>query len=414
MGAVKKSPKPHTTPRWARSFEHRDFRFLWVSIIMQSAAMGMNWVVTGWLVFEISGSPFMVGVSSALGMAPFFFLGLVSGAVADRVDRNVLLRLVTLGGAATSGLTGVVLVSEVADLWHVLALTAATGCMTAFMMTTRQSLTYDIVGSRLALNGMALNSVGMQVGLVVGSLVSGLIIEAFGAGGQYLLIALAYMASAGFMVFIRPASSRGRGGPRKSIAHILREYVETMRRNRVLVTLMALAAVTELFGFTHMSLLPVIAKDVLGMGAVGLGVMTAARQIGGIAGLLALSGVGDFRSKGLLTFTLMVTFGASLMALVASTNVVYYVAVLTLANVCAMSADTLYMTLMQDNVPDDQRGRAMGAWTLSIGVAPVGHLGLGALAGAIGVPWTLFTSGSVLVLAGLATAVGLPDIRRLE
>ena len=186
-----------------------------------------------------------------------------------------------------------------------------------------------------------------------------------------------------------------------------------MRTNRILVTLMGLAALTEIFGFTHMSLLPVIAKDVLGLGPIGLGVMTAIRQIGGIAGLLALSSMGEYRHKGLLMFALMVAFGVSLMALVISTNLMHYVAMLTLATGCAMAVDTLYMTLMQENVPDEQRGRAMGAWTLSIGVAPVGHLGLGGLAGAVGAPLALFASGSVLAVASLITAVALPRIRRL-
>ena len=78
-----------------------------------------------------------------------------------------------------------------------------------------------------------------------------------------------------------------------------------------------------------------------------------------------------------------------------------------------MALDTLCMTLMQENVADEQRGRAMGAWTLSIGVAPIGHLGLGGLAGYVGAPIALFASGAALVAASLATAVGLPGIRRL-
>ena len=157
----------------------------------------------------------------------------------------------------------------------------------------------------------------------------------------------------------------------------------------------------------------VIAKDVLGLGAVGLGVLTALRQVGGIAGLIGLSALGDYRHKGRLMFALMMVFGASLMALVLSTSVGYYVAMLTLATACAMCVDTLYMTLMQENVADEERGRAMGAWTVSIGVAPIGHLGLGALAGSIGAPLALLVSGATLVVASLATAIGLPHIRRL-
>ena len=397
--------------RLAPSFGFRDFRLLWMSILLQSASMGMIWVVTGWLVFEITDSAFMVGVSSALAMVPFFVLGLVSGAVADRMDRRILLLVVTLGGVVVSLVMAGVLLSGSAELWHILALTAVGGCVTAFQMTTRQSLTYDIVGPSLALNGMSLNSVSMQAGSIVGSLLAGLLISKYGAGGQYLVIALIYFAASVVLLFMGTTSDTERKR-RTSVGRNLVEYIRIMRQNRILVTLMALAAVTELFGFTHMSLLPVIAKDVLGLGPIGLGFLTAIRQIGGVAGLVWLSVLGDYRRKGRLMFVIAALFGASLMALMASTHIANYV-MLTLATACAMAVDTLYMTLMQENVPDEQRGRAMGAWTLSIGVAPIGHLGLGGLAGAVGAPLALFASGSVLVLVSLATAVGLPGIRRL-
>ena len=400
-------------PGWARSLQFPDFRLLWLCVLLQSAAVGMNWVVTGWLVFELTGSAFLTAAASAISMVPFFFLGAVSGAVADRMNRSRLLRIVTVAAVVTSGVMAAALLGDLAQLWHILALTALNGCATAFLMTTRQSLTYDIVGAKLALNGMSLNSVSMQVGLVCGSLLSGFIISAIGAGGQFLVIGLVYLASGGFALFIRAASAAARERPPQSVVRVLAEYVGIMRRNRTLVTLMLLTGLNELFGFTHMSLLPVLAKEVLGLGAVGLGVLTGVRQIGGIAGQIGLAALGNFRRKGMLMFAIMAAFGVCLMALVMVTDVVYYVAVLSLATACAMCVDTLHMTLMQENVAEHERGRAMGAWTLSIGVAPVGHLGLGALAGAIGAPWALFVSGAVLPGASAATAAGLPRIRRL-
>ena len=401
-----------TGAAWARSFQFPDFRLLWLCVLLQSAAVGMNWVVTGWLVFELTGSAFLTAAASAISMVPFFVLGAVTGAVADRMNRSRLLRVVTAAAAATSGVMAAALLADLAQLWQILALTALGGCATAFLMTTRQSLTYDIVGPKLALNGMSLNSMGMQVGLVCGSLLSGIIISASGAGGQFLVISLVYLASGGFALFIRPAAG-AREGPPQSVVRVLAEYVGIMRRNRTLVTLMLLTGVNELFGFTHMSLLPVIAKEVLGLGAVGLGLLTGVRQVGGIAGQIGLAALGNYRRKGMLMFAVMAAFGACLMALVLVTNVVYYVVVLSLATACAMCVDTLHMTLMQENVAEHERGRAMGAWTLSIGVAPVGHLGIGALAGAVGAPWALFVSGTVLLGASAATAVGLPRIRRL-
>ena len=399
-------------PGWARSLQFPDFRLLWLCVLLQSAAVGMNWVVTGWLVFELTGSAFLTAAASAISMVPFFFLGAVSGAVADRMNRSRLLRIVTVAAAVTSGAMAAALLADLARLWQILALTALNGCATALLMTTRQSLTYDIVGAKLALNGMSLNSVSMQVGLVCGSLLSGIIISAIGAGGQFLVIGLVYLASGVFALFIRPAAG-AREHPPQSVVRVLAEYVGIMRRNPTLVTLMLLTGINELFGFTHMSLLPVIAKEVLGLGAVGLGVLTGVRQVGGIAGQIGLAALGNFRRKGMLMFAVMAAFGVCLMALVMVTDVVYYVAVLSLATACAMCVDTLHMTLMQENVAEHERGRAMGAWTLSIGVAPVGHLGLGALAGAIGAPWALFVSGTVLLGASAATAAGLPRIRRL-
>jgi len=102
------------------------------------------------------------------------------------------------------------------------------------------------------------------------------------------------------------------------------------------------------------------------------------------------------------------------MAFSVSAALVYFIIVLAAVNAGAMAVDTLYKTLMQSNVSDEQRGRAMGSWVLSIGVAPVGHLGVGGLATALGAQGALLVNGAVLAGISLAAAIGLPKIRRLE
>ena len=86
---------------------------------------------------------------------------------------------------------------------------------------------------------------------------------------------------------------------------------------------------------------------------------------------------------------------------------------LMILNGCAMAVDTLYKTLMQQNVPNEHRGKAMGTWVLSIGTGPLGHLGVGALAGSYGAPIAILFNGVVLSSAGIITAIALPKIRRL-
>jgi len=201
---------------------------------------------------------------------------------------------------------------------------------------------------------------------------------------------------------------------REPVLRNLVGYIRFLRENRLILILMCLTSITEVFGFSHMTMLPVFAKEVLHVGPAGLGYLTAVRQTGGLLGLALLANLRDYRRKGLLMFILAVAFGLGLMAFSVSSALVYFIVVLAVVNACAMSVDTLYKTLMQSNVPDEQRGRAMGSWVLSIGVAPVGHLGVGGLATALGAQGALLVNGAVLAGVSLAAAIGLPKIRRLE
>jgi len=346
-------------------------------------------------------------------MAPFFFLGIVSGAVADRVDRRLFLRLIVFAGVIIAGLMALVLMTTREDVWPIIALAAAMGCVWAFLMTLKQSYTYDIVGPQHALNGLSLNAMSQRFGGVFGSLISGLLIAAIGVGEQYIVVAASYLAAFAVLFGMRDV---GQAAPkaREPVLANLVGYVRAMRENRTLMVLMFLTATTEIFGFTHQSLLPVFAKDVLGVGAVGLGIMTAIRQAGGMVGLLLLANLGDFRRKGLFMFIFAGGFGLGQMAFSLSPNIFVFVAVLAFVNACASVVDTLYKTLMQANVPNEQRGRAMGSWVLSIGLAPAGHLSVGALAGAFGAPTALLINGGILTFVSLTSAVGMPRLRRLE
>ena len=398
---------------WAVSFRSGDFRWLWVSILLYSVGNGMEQVAVGWLVFEMTESAFMVGVAAAARMAPFFFLGIVSGTLSDRLERKAFLRLVTfLAGVVAAGMAVLILATST-NVWAVMALVAAQGAAFAFALTIRQAYTVDIVGPRQALNGLALSSIAMLAGGVAGSAVSGVLIEGWGAGSQYVVVAACYVA-AGLTLFVVRTSQPAIQGMRQSVFRNFVGSIRLLRRNRSLLVLMGLASITEVFGFTHMTLLPILAKDVIDVGPAGLGVMTAVRQGGGLIGLAILASLVDYRRKGLLMFLTAGLFGLALLGLSQSVNLYVFLVVLAVVNACAHAVDTLYKTLMQSVVGEEQRGRAMGAWVLSIGTAPVGHLGLGGLASALGAQGALLVNGAVLAIVSLSAAAGLKDTRRLE
>ena len=397
---------------WASSLQFRDFRFVWASTVFYSLSTGMEQVAVGWLVFDLTGSPFMVGVSAAARMAPFFFLGIFSGAIADWLDRRTLLWFSTLVGILVSSVMAAMLLLGAPHIWVIIGLVAASGCVFAFVLTTRQAYTVDIVGQQHSLNGLSLGAIAMQVGGVVGSILSGTLIHAVGPGWQYVAIGIAYGVSATVLLGTSKAGQTNSPHREPVLANLV-GYFHLMGSNRILLTLMMLASITEVFGFTHMTLLPVFAKEVLGVGAIGLGFMTAVRQGGALIGLLFLANLRNFQSKGLLMFGIAFGFGAGIMLFYLAYNLLVFLLVLAVVNAFAMAVDTLYKTLMQENVADEQRGRAMGSWVFSIGVAPVGHLGVGGLASVLGAPSALLVNGAVLSIVSLATMVGLPRIRRL-
>ena len=398
---------------WANSFQYRDFRLLWGATLFHSVGMGMEQVALGYLVLDMTDSAFMVGVAAAARMAPFFFLGILSGAVADRVDRRILLRFITLGGSVTSALMALVLISGPAQVWQVIALAAATGSLWAFVMTFRQAYIFDIVGPELALNGLSLSSMSQRFGGVIGSIISGIIIATLGVGTQYIFVGAMYVAAAGVLFATRDVAQVAPIGTESVLRNFI-GYFQLLRENHTLAVLMFLTASTEVLGFTHQTLLPVFARDVVGVGAVGLGIMTAVRQGGGLLGLLLLANLGNFQRKGYAMFFAAIAFGAGLMTMFVARNVYLFLLVLTLVNASASAVDTLYKTLMQSNVSNEQRGRAMGSWVLSIGMAPIGHLGVGGMAGALGAPGTLLINGSILTALSISALLGLPRIRRLN
>ena len=398
---------------WASSFRFRDFRLFWASTFFYSLGTGMEHVAVGWLVFDITGSAFIVGVAAAARMAPLFFLGILSGAMADWLERRLFLLFIALSGMAVAGIMAVVLLTGEPPIWAVIVLVAAGGCMLAFTLTTRNAYTYDIVGPEHALNGLSLNQMAMQAGGIGGAIISGALIELVGPGWQYLAVGASYLGSA-LVLLVIGRSTRTAQPLREPVLQNLVGYLRFLRENRLIFILMCLTSITEVLGFTHMTLLPVFAKEVLHVGPAGLGYLTAVRQAGGVLGLALLANLRDYRRKGLLMFIIATGFGVGLMAFSVSAALVYFIIVLAAVNACAMAVDTLYKTLMQSNVPDEQRGRAMGSWVLSIGAAPVGHLGVGGLATALGAQGALLVNGAVLAGISLVAAIGLPKIRRLE
>ena len=388
---------------------------LGVSTVLTCIGTMGETVVLGWLALELTNSPFLVGVAMGARALPLFFVGVPAGALADRVPRHRLLMASAAGQALTAGTLGVLTLLGLVSFGHVLLLTLAGGVIRGPEHAARQSYAHDIVGPAGLLHALAILGVAMRVGWLLGSLGAGVVIAQQGAGVAYLAVAVGYLLGAVVLLPVTAPAGTTPSAP-GSLWQSIVGFATTMRREPALPVLMLLTAGAEILGFSHQVLLPSLARDVLGVGAEGLGAMNAARAAGGILGLFVVSARGSGRGGGTLFLTVLLAFGASLVGLGLAPRFVgftWILVLLTVVNAMGALADLLAQSLMQLNVPRDLRGRAGGAWVVAIGLAPVGQIQIGALASLFGVGVALGSSGLGLVALAIAAALLFPRVRRL-
>ena len=391
-----------------------DLRCLGAGTLLNSAGMMGEIVVLGWLALELTNSPFLVGVAMGCRALPLFFVGVPAGVIADRLPRQRLLVATGAGQGLTAATMGVLTLLGVVSLTHLMLLTFAAGALRGVEHAARQSYAHDVVGAPALMSGLAILGVAMRAGWLLGSLGVGVLIARFGSGPAYLAVAVAFLAGGLAMLPARTAAATGEP-VRDSMWQGIIAFIAAVRKDRMLLVLMMLTAGAEVLGFAHQALLPSLARDVLHTGPEGLGVMNAARAVGGILGLAA-SMRGLVQGGGALFVTVLVCFGASLMGLAVAPYLLGFagvVVVVIAANAAGALADLLAQSLLQLSVPHRLRGRAGGAWVVAIGLAPLGQIQIGALASLFGVSAALGASGLGLVALAGATALLFPRLRAL-
>jgi MFS family permease len=389
-----------------------DLRALWLVTVINQLGGGILQVTLGWLIFALTDSSAMVGVVFALRSAPNLIVGFVAGALTDRFDRRRLMRLSVFGMALASLVMAWLHATDRLDVWHVLVYASVLGTLFSCEATARQTYVYDLTGAQSALRGLALNSLAQRLGGAVGALVAGATLQWWGIGETFLIVGLCYGIGGCAVSALR---HQGVAVPisREPLWQNLRTYVQALRSHRVMQSLIISTAAAEILGFSHQVLLPVIADNVLNVGAAGLGVLTTFRFVGGMLGVALLTIFGSMQRQGRLLLIVLVLFGLGQVLLGQVTAFWLAVICVTGINVMATATDILHTALLQLHVSNEQRGRAMGSWVVGTGTAPLGHLEIGYLAGLTSTSLALVSHGMALVALPLVLLRVLPELRRL-
>jgi len=393
---------PPALPHIIRSLRHRNYR-LFVS--GQSISLVGTWVTrlaTSWLVYRLTKSALLLGLVGFCSQIPVLFLGPIAGVYVDRWDRQRVLLWTQVLSLLQSATLGVLTLSGVVAVWHVLALQLAQGVIGAFETPARQAFVVRMIDDTADLpNAIALNSSMVNGSRIFGPAIGGGLIAAVGEGWCFILDAVSYVAVIASLRVMRVARADS-GNSHEAVWHQLKAGFRYVWAFSPIRTALLLIAATSTFGIPQSVLMPVMASHVLGGGAYTLGLLMASSGVGALGGALYLASrqtvVGLGRVIGIST----VVYGVSLAAFAWSRSVPLSMALLLASGAAYMTAIAASNTLIQTLLKEDLRGRVMAFYTMAfLGTMPIGSLLAGVVAERLDAPLTIALGGFACALAGL-------------
>ncbi len=383
------------------------FRWYWLSSSTQALAQGTQFLVIGWLVLEVTESSAQLGLVIFLYGAPNVSLLLVAGVIADRFDRRYILMLTQAIVGGVIAALAFLAVANLVSIWHVYTAAVLMGAVQSISMPARMTMIGDLVEQQSILDAVAMQSMAVHAGRIVGPPVAGVIIEVWGVGASLFAIAGCYIVSVAFVGKIGRIR-RSLPAATQSVFRNFSDGLVYIKNNPMVLTVIVITCAFGGFGMSHMQVVPAMAKDVLGTGAAGVGLLFLGSGIGSLIGSLILPAIGRahvYRTLllSLLVFTVVLTLFAWSSWFWAS-----WVLFLLVGMVGVGMVWPLATTMIQLESSAEVRGRVMGILQFTPGFHFLGAFPLALAAGQLG--WEVAITGAAGI--SLATTVWYALVRR--
>jgi len=394
---------------WA-TFRSPGYRALWCASILWNQARWMDQVVLGWVVLEMTNSAWHVAVIGAIRWLPLMLFGLAGGAFADRVDRRKLLIGAQGVGLGVSLATAALLASGNFNFGFAALITFLLGLQWAIDWPTRRALIPDLVGRDLTVNAVALEAVSMNITRIVGPLAAGTLIAFVSPAAAFLVMSGLYVLEIAVLRAL-PLAPRSQLRASGSMLRYVLDGLATLRLSQPIVGVLLISVFMNVLVFPYQQLLPVFARDVLRVDAVGLGVLGAAAGVGSLLGAAAIASSGRVSRSGMLFWVGSVMMSISVVGFALSSSFPLALALVAVGGLGQAAFGSLQSTIILSTASDQLRGRAMGTLTLAIGCMPLGALEIGAVTLLLGAPLAVaLNAGAGAVLVAMV-AMRLPRFR---
>ena len=395
-----------------RSFgalRYRDFRLFWGGALISHVGAWMHQIAQSWLIYDLTESPFLVGLSGVFLSVPFIAMSLYAGTVVDRVDRKrALVWIESLNLVIILGISVLVATGWV-QVWHLYASNVLHALVGAFESPTRSALLPHLVPRDELMTAVSLNSVLRRGSQIVGPALGGVAIASVGVAGTYFAYAAAHLALLWSVAMIRttnPLEQRSHGHPLQALLQGL-EYV---RAESLIGTLLLMEALMSLFG-GYSSMMVVFAREIFGVGPQGLGLLQSASGAGTVVGALALAARGNVQRKGRLVVVSGVIYGLSVVAFAFCPSFLFALPILAASGAADIVMGATRTTIVQLLARREMLGRTMSLHAISTrGIGPFGGSQVGALTEIVGVQRASAFGATVCVGVTLAVALLVPSL----
>jgi len=407
--------KKNLANRWAvqvfRSLRHRDYRLLLGGSITYSSGYWILVTAQGWLVLQLTDSAFWVGMIAFMVGIPSLFLCPFGGLYADRLDRRKLLLVGQVLSALPILLLATLTSTGVIAIWHIAAISVFIGIVWALTDPAYLAIIPSLVTPRELTNAIAMETLTWQLSRFIGPAIAGVLLSLVAMGGTFYGAGIAFVVA--FFLTSRVRSPAPVTTRRASIGKDIREGLSYIKSNKVALTLILMVAGVSLFALPCFWLMPVFARDVLGVGETGYAQLMMAVGAGGLAGGLAAAKLGDFKRKGWLLIGSALTLTVMLILFAMSRAFPLSLVLAVIIGGANGLFQAVSIALLLSITPDRLRGRVMGLFIITWQLPAIGSLMLGAATDWVGLPVAVVAGVLICIVFILVAVLRLPVLRRL-
>ena len=398
------------------SFHYSDFRLLWVGQLGWSGANWMEQVARNWLIWELTGSGVALGLVNLFRALPQLFMALPSGVVADRFNKKYVLMACQSVTMSSYVILTVLVFTNLIQVWHIYLFSFLMGISMVFNQPARNALIPSLVPKQNMMNAFALNQVAMNSMRVVAPGIAGLMIG-------FLSIKSAYFSAVVLFTIVIVATILLDAPRAKSVSKTrsasgqLKEGISYVVSNKNILVVMIVALAVFTFVMPYNTLIPMMADEVLDIGAQGFGLLLSLAGVGALIGGLTVASFNDIRHKGMLFLVSSLAYGFFVFLLGVSPHLGLGIVLPIIVMVFIGAAQAIFMTAgnvaLLAQAPEELRGRVLSVYNLDRGLMPLGSMGGGGLADAFTATTALMVMGGTAALMIATVGALSPRIRRL-